>query len=229
MDRDVITPITRSSMDDAANRRAEWHAYHSEKRIGQQWMQINLLAGLEVSRILEVGPYLGLVTAMLDNAGYDVSTLDLFEPPFEKPQRPHIKADLTSFEPETIAGFDVILCCETLEHLSWDDALPVLTKFHDSGARYLVLSVPYEGFQLGWSVYLNPFTWRHAFALKKLRGGKTFKVHDDPWGHKWERGYKGYPVKRWEALIEASGWKIRQRDFTHPCRSVFHLCERALD
>ncbi|MBN35390.1 MAG: hypothetical protein CMM46_11580 [Rhodospirillaceae bacterium] len=227
MDRDVITPLTRPAMEDEANRRAEWHAYHSEKRIGQQWMQVNMLARLDVRRVLEVGPYLGLVTAMLDNAGYDVTTLDLFEPPFERPQRPNIETDLTTFEASEIEGFDAILCCETLEHLPWDRALPILTKYRESGARYLVLSVPYEGFQLGWSIYFNPFMWRHAFSLKKLRSRKTFKVHDDPWGHKWELGYKGYSVEGWEALIHEAGWTVRERTFTHPCRSVFHLCERA--
>ncbi|MBC6439897.1 MAG: class I SAM-dependent methyltransferase [Rhodospirillales bacterium] len=213
-------------MDDAANRRAEWHRYYSEKRIGQQWMQVNLLAGLDITSVLEVGPYLGLVTAMLDNAGYDVTTLDLFAPPFERPRRPSIEADLTSVTADLTSGFDAIICCETLEHLSWDDALPILRTFHESGAYHLVLSVPYEGFQLGWSLYLNPFTWRHAFSLKKLRSRKAFKVHDDPWGHKWELGYKGYTIERWEALIREAGWTIQQRTFTHPCRSVFHLCER---
>lgn len=226
MDRDVVTPPTRAAMDDAARRRREWYAYYSEKRIGHQWMQARLLEGLDARTVLEVGPYLGLVTAMLDNAGYDVTTLDLFPPPFERPRRPHIEADLATCEAGSIAGFDVILCCETLEHLPWTDAAATLAKFHESGARYLVLSVPYEGFQLGWSFYLNPFAWRHAFALKKFRGRKVFRVHDDPWGHKWELGYRGYSVRRWERLVENAGWRIARREFTHPCRSVFHLCER---
>jgi hypothetical protein len=226
LDREIITPVSRDNMDDDAARRAEWHGYYSEKRIGQQWKQLDLLSGLDTRRVLEVGPYLGFVTALLDNAGYDVTTLDLFSPPFHKPQRPNIEADLTALDPEVIAGFDTILCCETLEHLPWDEASNVLGGFHASGAQNLILSVPYEGFQMGWSIYFNPFTWRHAFSLKKLRGGKTFKVHEDPWGHKWEIGYKGYPLKRWETLIEEAGWTIKHRAFTHPCRSVFHLCER---
>ncbi len=227
MDREIITPVSRGNMDDEDARLAEWHRYYSEKRIGQQWKQIDLLSGLNAHRVLEVGPYLGFVTALLDNAGYDVTTLDLFSSPFHRPQRPHIEADLTDLDPETIAGFDAILCCETLEHLPWGDAAGVLRSFHESGARNLILSVPYEGFQFGWSIYLNPFTWCHAFSLKKLRSGKGFKVHEDPWGHKWEIGYKSFPLKRWESLINEAGWMIRKRAFTHPCRSVFHQCERA--
>ena len=57
-------------------RLAEWHRYYSAKRIGQQWTQVHLLRDLPVQTVLEVGPYMGLATALMDNAGYDVTTLD---------------------------------------------------------------------------------------------------------------------------------------------------------
>ena len=38
-----------------AARLAEWHRYYLEKRIGQQWLQLRLLDGLPVRRVLEVG------------------------------------------------------------------------------------------------------------------------------------------------------------------------------
>ena len=226
MSRQTVTPETLPEMDDARRRR-EWHLYYSEKRIGHQWMQVDLLSGLGVRRVLEVGPYLGLVTAMLDNAGYDVTTLDLFAPPFQRPERPNIEADLLMLDPKRIEGFDAILCCETLEHLPWQSTGDVLRAFHDSGARHLILSVPYEGLQFGWSIYVNPFVLRQYLALKKLRRFRAFTPDTDPWGHKWELGYKGFGVKRWEGEIEGAGWTIRRREFSHPCRSVFHLCERS--
>ena len=225
MTRQTITPESLPGMDEA-QRRKEWHQYYSEKRIGHQWLQMDMLAGLAARRILEVGPYLGLVTAMLDNAGYDVTTLDLFPPPFQKPERPNIQADLLSLDPDRIKGFDAILCCETLEHLPWDSADSVLRAFHASGSPHLVLSVPYEGLQFGWSIYANPFTWRKYLSLKKLRWFKTFEPDPDPWGHKWELGYNGYGLRRWEAVVAGAGWTIMRREFSHPCRSVFHLCER---
>ena len=88
----------------------EWHRYYSAKRISQQWFQVHLLKDLPGRRVLEVGPYLGLVTAMLDNAGYDVTTFDILPPVFERPARPHIVADLLTLDPSEIAGFDTILC-----------------------------------------------------------------------------------------------------------------------
>jgi len=212
-------------MSDEATFRRQWFSYGTEKRIGQQWMQLELLQRLDVQRVLEVGPAFGLVTALLDNAGYDVTTLDLVEAQFARPKRPHVTMDLLRLDPAALRGFDAILCCETLEHLPWEDAARVLRGFAASGARHLILSVPYEGLQLAIQLYLNPFTARLGAGLKKLRFLKTFRPDPDPLGHKWEIGYRGRSVAAWERAIAGSGWRIRERRFTTPCRSIFHVCD----
>ena len=209
-------------MDD----RTAWRDYYTEKRVGQQWKQLDLLSTLTVRRVLEVGPHLGFVTALLDNMGYEVTTLDLHEPAFDRPRVPHRMADLRTLDPETVAGVDAIISCECLEHLPWEDSKAALRVFHEGGARHLIVSVPYEGFQFGFSLYFNPFTWRRSLFLKKFRRFKKFRPDGDPLGHKWEVGYRGYSLRRWEAAIRAAGWTIRRRAFTAGCRSVFHLCER---
>ena len=83
-----------------------WHQFYTEKRIIHQWMQVHLLDGLEVERVLEIGPYLGLVTAMLQNAGYDVTTLDMVE-------GGGMVGDVGESDVGEIAkrNFDTILCC----------------------------------------------------------------------------------------------------------------------
>jgi len=224
--REIMTPATRASMDDEDRRLAEWHAYHSEKRIGQQWMQLNLLARLGARRVLEVGPYLGFVTALLDNAGYDVTTLDLFPPPFHRPQCPHIEADLTTLDPQAIAGFDAILCCETLEHIHWPDVDGVLRGFSASGAPILLMSVPYEGFQFGVNIYVNRFTARRRSFMRKFRFLKRFRIRDDRDfdAHKWEVGYRGHSLDDLKAKLAACGWRAEQQHFTADCRSVFLVC-----
>ncbi len=210
-----------------AKRLAEWHRYYSAKRIGQQWIQVNLLKDLAVRKVLEVGPYMGLVTAMLDNAGYEVTTLDVLPRAFERPSRPHISADLVGLEPASITGFDAILCCETFEHLAWQEVDGVLETFHGSGARHLIVSVPYEAFQIELLLYINRFIFRQRFALKKLRFLKSFTPHAEPYGHMWEVGYRGRSLRAWEAKLEAAGWRILLREFTHPTRSVFHVLGRS--
>lgn len=205
--------------------RERWFGYHTQKRIGQQLLQVQLLEQLAVQRVLEVGPHLGLVTAMLDNAGYDVTTLDLGPRGFERPPVPHLQMNLLAIEPGRLAGFDALLCCETMEHLPWARAGEVLAGLRAGGARYLVLSVPYEGMQLYLQLYLNRFTARRLTQFRKLRGLRRFTPDADPLGHKWEIGYRGHALADWEAVIAGAGWRVLRREFTAPCRSVFHLCE----
>lgn len=212
---------------DPHERRHEWFRYYSEKRIAHQWLQVHLLAGLEVERVLEIGPGLGLVSAMLANAGFTVTTLDIAPTPHQSARINHIEADLRTLDASDIADFDAIVCCETLEHLAWQEVDRTLAVFRDSGARHVMISVPYQGLQIDWRLYLNRFVWRHSFAFKKLKFLTTFRFDAaaDPWCHKWEVGYRSTGVKALEAKLTGAGFTIRERTFSSPCRSVFYLLD----
>ena len=93
-------------MDD----RTTWRTYYTEKRVGQQWKQLDLLSALPVQRVLEVGPHRGFVTALLDNMGYEATTLDIGRPFFERPKVPHLGG-----RPEdALAGDGLRLRCDPL-------------------------------------------------------------------------------------------------------------------
>jgi len=205
---------------------AEWRAYYSQKRIVHQWTQLDLLARTEARRVLEIGPAYGLVTAMLANAGYEVTTLDLVARQFASPTPRHIEADIQRLGANEIAGYDAILACEILEHIDWDLVPGVLRALRDSGAQYLVVSVPYMAFQITLDLYLNARTVRHYFSMKKLLSRREF-AREPPGGHQWEVGYKGYRLRRWEDVLRGSGWRIVRREFTAHTRSVFHLLAAA--
>ncbi|MSP67281.1 MAG: hypothetical protein EXQ96_04110 [Alphaproteobacteria bacterium] len=53
----------------AAQHTRAWHAYYTEKRIVHQWLQVRLLRDLPVQSVIEIGPHLGVVTALLASAG----------------------------------------------------------------------------------------------------------------------------------------------------------------
>jgi len=205
---------------------AQWIQYYSRKRIVHQWTQVHLLSTVPCQRVLEIGPALGLVTALLVNAGYDVDTLDFMPRAFAQPDVRHVEADLVDVRGSDIAGYDAILCCETLEHLDWSAVGPVLAALRASGAKYLLVSVPYMGFQIAIDFYANGHTLRHYFSLRKLVGRKEFR-REPPRGHQWEIGYKGFPLHVWEECLRDSGWTIVRREFTEHTRSVFHLLEAA--
>ena len=204
--------------------RQDWNAYYSRKRIVQQWMQLHLLGTIDCQKVLEVGPALGLVTSLLVNVGYDVHTLDRLPRAFAYPDVPHLERDICDLRSDEIAGYDAILCCETLEHIDWQRVGPVLSTFRASGARYLIVSVPYMAFQVSLDLYLNRTTFRQYFSMKKLLWRKRFAV-EPPGGHQWEVGYRNYSLRVWEDRLDSCGWSIVTRDFTEHCRSVFHLLE----
>ncbi len=210
----------------AENDRGRWHAYYTEKRIVHQWFQVDLLKDLEVRKVLEVGPHFGLVSAMLVNAKYEVTTLDIASGPPKPGVIEHICADIRTVRPEQIAGHDAIICCETLEHIPWADVSDVLSRFAASAVPWLIVSVPYAGFQLGFTLYLNRYVWRKRSFLKKLRFLRRFPAApDDGWEHhKWEVGYKGYSVPRLRDMLTGAGYEILRQDFTSGCRSIFLLC-----
>ena len=189
-------------------------------------MQAHLLADLGVETVLEIGPYLGLVSAMLDNAGYRVTSFDRLPRQHGNDRIEHIERSLENAVADDLAGHDCILCCETLEHLPWDELGRYLDLFRDAGPRHVILSVPFEGFQFDMRVYLNWYTWRRAFALKKFRGLRAFDPpKDKPFGHKWEVGYRGYSLKALEKKLKAAGFRVRRREFTSPTRSVFFVLD----
>ena len=142
--------------------RQRWHAYYSRKRLSHQWFQVDLLKDLPVQNVLEVGPYLGLVTAMLASAGYSVTTFDIESVSHDIGAEKHIQGDIAKISKNSLREFDAILCCEILEHIAWEDIDSVINRMAEGGAPWLIISVPYEGFQFGFSIYLNRFQIRRS-------------------------------------------------------------------
>lgn len=214
-------------LSDAARLRM-WHEYYSDKRMAHHAAQLDLVGKYHrTGRILEIGPGFGLLTAALANAGYDVSTLDVTEQPHAFfPQVPHISRDLVALVPGELDAFETILCCETLEHIAWDSVSKILSAFRRDG-RVLIVSVPYEAFQLFFSLYFNRYMLRERFALKKLRFLKRFTPLDGHMHHKWEVGYKDRSLADWEAKFKETGWTIAHRTFPAEVRSVFHVLKPA--
>lgn len=204
-----------------------WHNYYTEKRITHQWLQVHLMRDLPVKHVVEIGPHLGVVSAMLATAGYRVTTVDIEARAAGIGVERHITADIRALDAaELPKDADALLCCETLEHIPWAETGAVLDKLAATGIKYLILSVPYEGTQIGFSLYWNRYTARRRSFFRKFRSLKDFPKTDpaDWHTHKWEIGFKGYSVETLEAHMRRHGWAPERRDFTDGCRSIFLVC-----
>ena len=65
-----------------------------------------------------------------------------------RPNTNNIRCDLIEVDAKTLSGQDVIICCETLEHLPWDQVQMVLAKIFAAQPKYLIIFMPYMGFQI---------------------------------------------------------------------------------
>lgn len=203
--------------------RAEWIRYYSKKRIYQQWMQLHLLSKIEAENILETGPYMGFITSLLMNMDYDVTTNDVFDQQFNHPAVPHIKKDIRELRKNDLEKFDCVIACEIFEHIEWDYVDDVIKNFKSGGVKHIIVSVPYEGLQFFFQLHWTPWSFDKHTAIRKTHLMRRFKKHADPYGHKWEIGFKGYSVKAFARKFEAAGYKIAAREFSYGCKSLFFL------
>ena len=212
--------------NDPRDKKEWWFSYYTPKRIRHQNLQIHLIKDLPIRDILEVGPAGGYVTSLLANIGYSVTTLDFIEKDFDLPDCEHIICNLINEFPKIDKNFDLIICCETLEHIERERAEQAPRWFHEIGARYILVSVPYSGLMIYGEFMLSP---HHAFGTlfaKWQEALRRYVPEPHPHGHKWELGTRGLPVKNWELALKNAGWRIVERRISAPTRSAFHLCGR---
>ena len=205
----------------------QWYAYYSEKRIVHQWFQVKLLENLPVQHIMEIGPAYGVPTALLANAGYEVTTLDFMKRNLLGASS-HIIADLWKATPEVYSNQDCILCCEVLEHFPFEKSCDLLSNFYKSKVPYLILSVPYNAPQLNFSLYINSHTIKKHTAFKFRNSFRAFKKgapSDGQLGHQWEIGFRNYPLNKLKKAVKDAGWDIIKCDFTAATRSVFIVAQ----
>ncbi len=123
MTQNEITPI--AAPDKVPGRSHYSLQYLRGGRVFSFAHQIDSVLAFEPRSVLEVGVGSGVVTAALRAAGIQVTTLDI---------QPELKPDLVGSVTDVPAppdSFDVVLCCQVLEHLLFNqlsDALVELSR-----------------------------------------------------------------------------------------------------
>ena len=99
--------------------------------------QIHDVHGLRPENVLEIGIGNGFSSTFLKNAGFDVLTVDINER-----LKPDICAPIARLE-ECLEGrqFDLVVCCEVLEHMPFEEFVSSIETFRAIGRR-LYLTLP---------------------------------------------------------------------------------------
>jgi SAM-dependent methyltransferase len=182
------------------------------------WHQIErVLAHLPVgTRLLEIGPGNGTVSAYLQARGYRVVTLD-----HDLALSPTTVGDAVAL-PFPAEAFDGAICCEVLEHLPFEDAVVALAEIRRVARRTCVVSLPYQSLFL--AVCALPVYARLLHPLLRLLGLRPRQpvrlmlrlplfLMQRPVTplHYWEMGLRGYSRRRIEKVFAETGFKICSR------------------
>lgn len=170
-------------------------SYDSPDRFLSYWYQINEICSLKPNEILEIGIGNGFVAKYIKERLINITTMDIKED-----LHPDICASVLDIPLES-DSFDVVACCEVLEHLPYSDFLVALAQIRRVTRQYAIISLPDAR---------KFFTFRIG-----VHRGKIFEKNFDVWRiakpnkyHQWEVNQPGYPNKRISADIEKAGFRV---------------------
>jgi 2-polyprenyl-3-methyl-5-hydroxy-6-metoxy-1,4-benzoquinol methylase len=115
------------------------HSYEGKKRLASYWHQIDECLRIGGQSILVVGKGSGLVSILLEKRGFIVTTVDI-----QAELLPLVIADVRQL-PFLNESFDIVVCCEVLEHLPFEWFVPTLGELRRIVRRGVVLSLPDRG------------------------------------------------------------------------------------
>jgi hypothetical protein len=158
--------------------------------------------------VLEIGVGTGVVSHLLRFNGVNVVCGD-----FDIPLNPDVLFDIRQC-PFKCASFDVVLASQVLEHIPFEDVSDAVSSIAMCARKGIVISVPFnqDNLSLSLNVRVNRYLrFRgaiNAFIDRFLNFYVNFGIDQSaksfvPDGeHRWEIGYKEYPLSRVRAAIE---------------------------
>jgi hypothetical protein len=161
--------------------------YVSLPRWNSYWSQIAETMALKPQTVLIIGIGDNLVGEILLKRGIKVYTFD-----FDSTLKPDFVGDIRNIG--TILNgkhFDVILCCQVLEHLPYDRFESILQKLKQITDN-VIISLPYFPINFFLIVKL-PLIGHMRIDINIHRFHKKLKFNGE---HYWEIGWKGYTKRK---------------------------------
>ncbi|MDR0733165.1 MAG: class I SAM-dependent methyltransferase [Dysgonamonadaceae bacterium] len=193
-----------------------FQTYTDLPRWTSYWHQITETLALSPKTALIVGIGDDIVGRVLAEQGVQVYTFD-----FDKNLHPDFWGDVV--EIDTVLRdkrFDVILCCQVLEHLPYDKFEPVLQQLQRH-AKNVIISLPYSAIKYKIDVHL-PIV---KTVKLTIHIHKFFKRHKFDGQHYWEIGTRGYTKRRirnsMEKFFTVAKWYVAPYNAYH----VFFILE----
>ena len=164
----------------------DFAGYVTRARFMSFWHQVDEVARLRARTVLEIGPGPGIVTGILRGQGVAVTTCDIADD-----TEADVCASVTRL-PFADGMFDVVMCCQVLEHLPFEDSLRALEEIKRVCRVGSVLSLPQAGRYWPFTIHL-PFVGALRFGV---RPPGRLQPHVFDGQHHWEIDKAGYDEAR---------------------------------
>ena len=162
--------------------------YDDMTRFISYYYQTNLVQKQNPKKVLEIGVGNKTVSNYLKQQGFKVTTCD-----YAKDLNPDYVSDVRKL-PFEDNSFDLVLCCEVLEHIPFDDFDKALNEIKRVTRKKSIISLPYFGYEIN---FLFKFKGIQRIFKKEIfdmliKIPAFFKHRKFDGEHYWEMGYKKY-------------------------------------
>lgn len=173
--------------------------YDSKGRFCSYWHQIQESISLKPEKMLEIGIGNGFVSKYLQERGLDIVTLDI-----DRRLKPGIIGTILDL-PFANESFDVVVCCEVIEHLPFGDLNKAFSEIFRVSNSFAVLSTRDVSRVYHFNVGVPLIgEIKRLIPLPNLRK----PTHNFDGQHYWEIGKAGYPLKRVMAEMQNVGFQV---------------------
>jgi SAM-dependent methyltransferase len=164
------------------------------------WHQLRVALGTEPDRVLEIGSGTGVFRSYLRSRGIEVACADI-----DESRDADYVADVSRLDETLPAGltFDLVVCCQVLEHLPFDKFEDCLRGIAARANPYALITLPYRGLPIVLKIGVDEKALTLGFRIPK------------PWPHKFDGQH------RWEL-----GWKYSPRKITRIMKNYFDVVKR---
>jgi ubiquinone/menaquinone biosynthesis C-methylase UbiE len=197
------------------NKKAE---YDTLERFISYFYQIDFVKKIRPRTILEIGIENKTVSNYLKENGFNVETCDI-----NKKTNPDYICDVRKL-PFKNSSYDLVMACQILEHIPWEDFNIALKEIHRITKRDVLISLPYASlcFNIVFKFPLMNKIIKKKFVNFSLLLPCFFLKKPSSSDHQWEIGIKKHSLKRTKIAIKKAGFKI-VRDFGLPINNYHHF------
>lgn len=200
-----------------------FQTYSSERRFTSYYHQVKHVLGIITehggTKILVAGKGDGVVPKILEaysdllELGLIIHTYD-----FAEDLRPTYLGDLVEIEKIVTQKYDIIVCCQVLEHLPYEQAVAVLRSMSKL-AKHVVLSLPYKTLTFRGTLKIPVFP-ELEFCIKIPIIKNTKGMVDER--HYWELG-ASISVANFKKELKALNYEVRQAYTIKKHGNIFFL------